>query len=262
MAPTLCDDPRVATLRILGAGGWIPTATHQTCSALLRSGDAAVLIDAGTGIERLVRDRSLLDGVETLDLVLTHFHLDHVAGLAYMPGLRGAGGCPPRIWGPAEAVFGGSSDEVLRRALTAPFADADFGLVAREVRELAVGEQQIGPFTVATRRQEGHSTPTLALRFDDLLTYCTDTPYDAGNAAFARGSRVLLHEAWATEGAPEQTAIHSSGRDAARVATEAGVERLVLIHLHPLTAHDAVLDEALDHFPATELAFDGLELEL
>ena len=98
---TLCDDPRVATLRILGAGGWIPTATHATCSALLRSGDAAVLIDAGTGIERLVADRSLLEGVETLDLVLTHFHLDHVVGLGYMPGLRGAGGCPPRIWGPA-----------------------------------------------------------------------------------------------------------------------------------------------------------------
>ena len=212
----------MATLRILGAGGWIPTATHATCSALLRSGDAAVLIDAGTGIERLVADRSLLEGVETLDLVLTHFHLDHVVGLGYMPGLRGAGGCPPRIWGPAAAVFGGSTDEMLRRAFTPPFADADYGLVAREVRELAVGEQQVGPFTVTARRQEGHSTPTLALRFDDLFTYCTDTPYDAGNAELARGSRVLLHEAWATEGAPEQTAIHSSGREAARVAAEAG----------------------------------------
>ena len=51
---TLCDDPAIATVRILGAGGWIPTGTHATCSALLREGDAAVLIDAGTGIERLV----------------------------------------------------------------------------------------------------------------------------------------------------------------------------------------------------------------
>ena len=92
MAITLCDDPRMATVRILGAGGWIPTGTHATCSALLRAGDAAVLIDAGTGVERLVADRSLLEGVETLELVLTHFHLDHVVGLAYMPGLRGAGG--------------------------------------------------------------------------------------------------------------------------------------------------------------------------
>jgi ribonuclease BN (tRNA processing enzyme) len=252
----------VATLRILGAGGWIPTATHATCSALLRSGDAAVLIDAGTGIERLVADRSLLEGVETLDLVLTHFHLDHVVGLGYMPGLRGAGGCPPRIWGPGAAVFGGSTDEVLRRAFTPPFADADYRLVARDVRELAVGEQQVGPFTVTARRQEGHSTPTLALRFDDLFTYCTDTPYDAGNADLARGSRVLLHEAWATEGAPEQTAIHSSGREAARVAAEAGAERLVLIHLHPLTGHDAMLAEARAEFPAAELASDGMQIEL
>jgi ribonuclease BN (tRNA processing enzyme) len=73
---------------------------------------------------------------------------------------------------------------------------------------------------------------------------------------------VLLHEAWATEGAPEQTPIHSSGRDAARVAIEAGSERLMLIHLHPLTGHDAVLDEARSRFAAAELARDGLEIEL
>ena len=95
-----------------------------------------MLIDAGTGVERLVSDRSLLDGVTQLDLVLTHFHMDHVAGLAYFPGLRGAGGCPPRLWGPAATVFGTSTDEVLRRAFMPPFSDADFGLIAHDVREL------------------------------------------------------------------------------------------------------------------------------
>jgi len=249
-------------VRILGAGGWIPTGTHATCSALLRQGDAAVLIDAGTGIERLVRDRTLLEGVRQLDLVLTHFHLDHVAGLGYAPGLRRAGGWPPRIWGPAAALFGGSSEEVLRRIHSPPFYDADFGLIASEVGELAVGEQAIGPFAVTARRQEGHSTPTLALRFDDLLTYCTDTPYDAGNAELATGSRVLMHEVWFTEDARRNEEIHSSGRAAGAVASEAGVERLVLIHLHPLDSHDAVLAEARGVFPAAELGSDGLELEL
>ena len=221
-----------------------------------------MIIDAGTGIERLVSDPSLLDGVENLDLVLTHFHLDHVVGLGYMPGLRGAGGCPPRLWGPAAAVFGTSTDTVLRRAFTPPFADADYGLIAREIRELEVGEQQIGPFTLTTRRQEGHSTPTLALRFDDDLAYCTDTPYDAGNIELARGCRVLMHEAWARDGSPDATSIHSSGRDAGRVAAEAGVERLVLIHRHPLGGHDAVLAEAQAEFAAAELGDDGLEIEL
>ncbi len=221
-----------------------------------------MLIDAGTGVERLVADRSLLDGVERLELVLTHFHLDHVVGLAYLPGLRGAGGIPPRIWGPARALTGGSSDEALRRIYSPPFYDADYGLVAGEVRELAEGEQAIGPFTLTTRLQRGHSSPTLALRFGDVLTYCTDTPYDAGNAELARGCRVLMHEAWAAEGTPEATEIHSSGRDAGRVAAEAGVGRLVLIHLHPGGGHPAVLEEARGEFGAVELGADLLEVGL
>jgi len=249
-------------VRILGAGGWIPTGTHATCSALLRQGDAAVLIDAGSGVERLVADRSLLEGVERVELVLTHFHLDHVVGLAYLPGLRGAGGMPPRIWGPAQALFGTSTDAVLHTLYAPPFYDADYGLIATEVRELAEGEQAIGPFRLTTRIQPSHSTPTLALRFDDLLTYCTDTPYDAGNAELAAGSRVLMHEAWGTGGAPEATEIHSSGADAGRVARDAGVERLVLIHLHPGGGHDAVLEEARGVFEGAELGADLLELDL
>jgi ribonuclease BN (tRNA processing enzyme) len=134
--------------------------------------------------------------------------------------------------------------------------------VAREVRELVVGEQEIGPFRLTTRVQPGHSTPTLALRFGDALTYCTDTPYDAGNVELAAGSRVLMHEAWYAESAPQGGPIHSSGRHAAAVAREAGVERLVLIHLHPDGGHDALLEEARGVFEATELGADGLELEL
>ena len=122
-------------------------------------------IDAGTGVERLVSDRSLLDGVAQLDLVLTHFHMDHVAGLAYFPGLRGAGGCPPRLWGPAATVFGLSTDEVLRRAFMPPFSDADFGLIAHDIRELG-DEQAVGPFTLRTRQQRGpqHADAGAALR--------------------------------------------------------------------------------------------------
>jgi len=249
-------------LTILGGGGWIPTGTAATCTALLRRGPAAVLIDAGTGIERLVAEPSLLDGVERLDLVLTHFHLDHVTGLAYLPALRFATAVPPRIWGPAQVLFGTSSEEALRRLLGPPFSDADFGLTAAEVNELAEGEQAIGPFALRTRVQPGHSTPTLALRFGDALAYVTDTPYDAGNARFAAGVRLLVHEAWYTEGAPEASDIHTSGRGAATVARDAGVDELLLIHLHPRGDHDAVLEEARAVFPNVALAHDGLRREL
>ncbi len=71
----------------LGSGGWIPTPSRATCSALLREGDHALVIDAGTGISHLVTTPDLLEGVSTIDIVLTHFHLDHIVGLAYLPAL-------------------------------------------------------------------------------------------------------------------------------------------------------------------------------
>lgn len=249
-------------LTILGGGGWIPTSARATCTALLRDGPAALLIDAGTGVERLISDRGLLDGVEQLDLVLTHFHLDHVAGLAYLPGLRSAPAVPPRIWGPARVLFGTSTEPALRTLAGPPYFDADFGLIAAEVHELVEGEQEIGPFRLTTRVQPGHSTPTLGLRFGDALAYLTDTAYDADSARFAAGARLLVHEAWYAEGAPEASDIHTSGRGAATVARDAGAEELLLIHLHPRGGHDAVLEEARAIFPNVSLAHDGLRREL
>ena len=237
-------------------------AERATCSVLVRRGDRAVIIDAGTGLERIVADHALLDGVTELDLVLTHFHLDHVVGLAYLPGLRAVASAPPRIWGPGAALFGISSDEAVRRIAGPPYFDADFALIATEVRELRAGAQQVGPFTLRVRIQPGHSTPTLALRFDDALTYCTDTTLDEENVGFASGSQLLMHEAWYVEDAPETPEIHSSAREAAVVARDAGVEELVLIHLHPHRDPAPLLAEAAEVFDNVALGVDGLEREL
>jgi glyoxylase-like metal-dependent hydrolase (beta-lactamase superfamily II) len=48
---------------------------------------ARLVLDAGTGARWLVTERGLLNGVEHVHVVLTHFHLDHVCGLLYLPAL-------------------------------------------------------------------------------------------------------------------------------------------------------------------------------
>ena len=73
-------------LVLLGSAGWIPTGTRETCCALVRQGSEALVIDAGTGLRRLLTDRTLLDGVRNVTIVLSHFHLDHTAGLTYVAG--------------------------------------------------------------------------------------------------------------------------------------------------------------------------------
>src|SRR6185437_13133798 len=48
---------------LLGTGGWIPTTRRETCCAFFRAGTHVLLIDAGTGVQRLVERPDLLEGV-------------------------------------------------------------------------------------------------------------------------------------------------------------------------------------------------------
>jgi ribonuclease BN (tRNA processing enzyme) len=229
----------MASAILLGSGGWIPTSRRETCCAYLRDGDRALVIDAGTGIQRLIERQELLDGVERLDIVLTHFHLDHVAGLSYLPALP----VVPTVWGPGALLYDRRTEEILGRLLGHPLFAATPGELTAGIHEVPDGPFEIGPFRLATRAQLLHTDPTLALRIGDTLTYCTDTAADRGNEEFAAGSRLLFHEAWyAQDSTADQT--HSAAGEAGRIAAAAGVERLVLIHVSPLLALDAELAEA------------------
>jgi ribonuclease BN (tRNA processing enzyme) len=239
---------------LLGSGGWIPTSKRETCAALLRQGPHILLIDAGTGIQRLVEQPDLLAGVESVDVVLTHFHLDHVVGLSYLPALPLPE--PPAIWGAGKLLAGVATRSVLERLLSPPLFSAPLSAIAASVREIPSGEFEINSFALSTRVQERHTEPTLALRVGDSLTYCTDTAPDPQNADFARGTRVLLHEAWYAQDSSDD-ATHSAAGDAARIAREARVERLVLIHINPLQDSDeALADRAVTEFPAAEVGRD------
>jgi ribonuclease Z len=133
------------------------------------------------------------------------------------------------------------------------------GAFATAVHELG-REAEIGPFRVEARVQPFHNGPTLALRVNGELVYCTDTAYDEENAGFARGARVLLHEAFHAADETDD-AQHSASGEAGRIAAVAGVERLVLVHVSPLGVdEDALAAFARARFEAAEVGRDGLVL--
>ncbi len=226
---------------LLGSGGWLPTSRRETCCALFRDGAKALLVDAGTGISRLLEHPELIAGVERLEIVLTHFHLDHVIGLSYLPALPLP--APPALWGPGRRLYDTPTEAVLGRLLGSPL----FGLAPRDLLA-AVREVPEGPFSAAgievdTRTQRRHAHPTVALRIGDVATYCTDTAFDPENAPFAEGTGVLLHEAWHALDSCEDTG-HTAAGEAARLAELAGVGALVLIHVNPLLDDETALEHA------------------
>lgn len=67
-------------LRVLGCSGGIGPGRETTCFAL----DDVALIDAGTGLGRLSLERMY----RLQRIFLTHAHLDHIAGLAFLADNR------------------------------------------------------------------------------------------------------------------------------------------------------------------------------
>jgi ribonuclease BN (tRNA processing enzyme) len=242
---------------ILGTAGWMPTAHRETTSVLVRDGDRAVLLDAGTGASRLVWEPELLDGVDRLDVLLTHFHLDHVCGLLYLP----ATGLPVRIHAPGIWLYGTPSarllDPILRTPIS-PFTSAE----PFEIRELDPEAGEIAGFPISLRAQLRHWAPTAGIRIGDSLALLTDTAFDEGSAKFAAGVRHLLHEAWSTSQHASAAEGDATAAQAGQVAAAGKVARLTLVHLHPRADPAALERDARSMFEAAEVGVDGRELTL
>jgi ribonuclease Z len=96
-----------------------------------------------------------------------------------------------------------------------------------------------------------------------MLTWVTDTAYDEGSASFAAGCRMLAHEAWFSESNPRNRDIHSSAAQAAQVSADAGIDRLLLIHLPPFVpVQPELLFEAQAQVPCALMADDGADVSM
>ena len=243
---------------LLGSGGWIPSEERETTCVFLRDRERGLVLDAGTGLRRLVSEPALLEGVCRLDIVLTHFHLDHVCGLAYVPALP----LIPSLWAPGRWLYGRPSSELLGPLRTAPLSPSEAHELG-EVHELRAGPQAVGGFRLATRAQTLHWAPTAGLRVGDELALVTDTAYEAASAEFARSVTHLLHEAWSCSANPTAEAGDSTAAQAGAVARDARASHLTLVHINPLLAEEAaLLADARSAFPAARIGVDRTELAL
>ncbi len=93
-----------------------------------------------------------------------------------------------------------------------------------------------------------------------------DTRPCAATVAAARGADLLVHDSTFgdAEAARAVETLHATAREAARVAREAGVGRLILTHLSTRYDRDTatLLQQAREEFAAVEVANDGLVVEL
>lgn len=230
------------TLTPLGTNGFIPTGGRHTMSFLVRRGGRPLLLDAGSGLGRLLSPplAEALVGIERLDLVLTHYHLDHTIGISYLPAIVPA--TPVRIYAPQPPLVDGTPAEALERLIAPP-------LFPLPLREFPMGVEvvpyagdllEVDGARLRLRRQR-HSGGSAGVVVDDRLAYCTDCEVDEGSADFVRGVELLLHEMWVTDAeaaAGAHRAGHSTVEEVARLSDACGARAVMPVHHHPKRSAD------------------------
>ncbi|MBE3074306.1 MAG: MBL fold metallo-hydrolase [Actinobacteria bacterium] len=260
---------------LLGTGGWIPTPRRETTCAILSRPESLFIFDAGTGLARLLEEkfRPELKPDREIHLFLSHYHLDHVAGLVYLPAMFK--GRTVHLHAPAADITGYDPHEIIAGLIRKPFnpQSLDALSLTLSIEPLGEGKHDIAGATVRVRQQI-HADPSVAYRVDDQLVFATDTAADPATAVFAAGADLLVHEAWidgveADDPATEQIAreayvAHTSARQCAGLAAAAPVRELILCHLNPLRSdgyHEQMLAAARKIFPPTRILEDGESVE-
>lgn len=245
----------MATVHLLGTGAALSDAGRTTTMLAVEAGSSLYLIDCGgDAAHRLLAAGLSLSKLS--GLIVSHEHADHVAGFPLLMErlwLAGIGARFP-VYGIAPAIAQARKIHDAFDIATWPnYPRIEYLEFAQEPGALVLEDDEL----VVTATPGDHSVPVVGFRFESkatgkALAYSCDTEYSPAIVDLAKGADLLIHEA--SGPAPG----HSAPSVAGRVAREAGVGRLVLIHLPPLQGREeAWLDQARESFHGAELGSDG-----
>ena len=208
-----------------------------------------ILVDCGSGA--LMNLQRVMDPASIDAIVISHLHADHfidLAGLEVFLAYHPRQACPTLpIYAPQGleerlSAATGNWDPIPPGASRAPF----------EFRTLSDGARvRVGGVEIVARAVR-HPVEAYGFRFEAdgaVLAYSGDTDCCEGVEDLAAGADVFLCEAGYIEGRDDHfTGVHLTGERAARIASRAGVGRLVLTHIPPWTEPEVPLREARAHF--------------
>lgn len=243
-------------LILLGTTGYHPSESRQTACLMLP--ELGIVFDAGTAMFR-VRDYLSTD---ELDIYLTHAHLDHIVGLTYLHDVIGARKMSRVcVHGAAEKIAA-IQTHLLAEAIFPVKLPCEFRALPDVSTLPSGGSLRAFPLE--------HPGGSLGFRLDwpgHSLAYVTDTTAHRGAQYIEsiRGVDLLVHECHCADSDADfaRTTGHSCPTPVAEVAREAGVRRLVLVHINPLNSTNDPVDlpRMRAIFSPVEIGYDRMEID-
>jgi len=218
---------------IIGSGSCVPNSGRNSSGAILEVGDKIILIDCGTGILHNIPQTEY--DYTSIDIVcITHLHLDHINDFGAL-------------------LFAYSNDPDYDRLkelqIICPIGFKNYykglkKLYSESIKprnyEIKISETEqssfdIGKFKIKTFKTY-HTEESIGFRFeseDKILAVSGDTGYYENIIELCKGASLAVLEC----SFPDEFNFeyHLTPSTAGKIAEKAGVKRLILTHLYPVT---------------------------
>lgn len=239
----------MATITFLGTANALPDKDHESAHLLVEADERVILIDcAGNPVVRL--DQAGRDPLLITDIILTHFHPDHVAGLPLLllDLLIMGRKTPLDIYG---------LDDVIDRVVKmldlfgwqdwGDFFPVIFHRLPEQEKLFILDSDSVKVWTSPVC----HLILTIGMRMQfagGSLCYSSDTAPCDSLVHLAEGVDILIHEATGEgEG-------HTSPEQAGEIANKAGAGKLILIHYPTKVDLDLWVRKAKSQFSGEVIA--------
>lgn len=231
-------------IHILGSANAVTKIGQDNTHLLIETSQRSIMIDCGINpVAKVSAAGSSI--VDVTDLVLTHFHADHVGSLPLLL---------MDMWLEKRekplTIHGQEVTLIKARKLLEIFSWQDwkgmfpvvFSVIPDEGKEDVIADEDFRLIALPVL----HLIPTIGLRMifidDRTVTYSCDTEPCENLAMLAEGADVLLQEA------AGEAKGHTSPAQAGRIASQAGVKKLVLIHYDNRISEEKLLLMAGEKF--------------
>jgi ribonuclease BN (tRNA processing enzyme) len=252
-------------LVVVGCGTVVPEGSHGASCYFAALDGARILLDCGPGALQALA-RLDLPLCSLTDVVLTHFHADHIGALpgflfACKHGLAAPRRTPLHVWGPVGTA---GLFERLDAAFGPFIRDPGFPLLIHEI--LPGAETVLAGGSRLLSHKTPHTDESLAYRIEGRaggVGYSGDTGPSDSLGPFMRSVDVFVCECSLPDDQPSD--IHLTPARVARIASAAAPDLLVLTHIYPHLRERgdaAELVRAAGYGGAASVASEGLEVRL
>ncbi|MFQ5825175.1 MAG: MBL fold metallo-hydrolase [bacterium] len=248
-------------LIIIGSGTGVLQTRRSSPGHILIIDNQIILLDGGTGTLR----KCLEAGISYKDvdkICYTHLHPDHTIDL--IPFLFATKHTPEFIRKKRLEIFGPIGIKSFYLKLTELYGtgitDVEYDIILKELSE---NKFDFGTWKLQTKLMK-HIKNAIGYRFeenDKVFVYSGDTDYCEEIIELSRYADVLLIEC----SFPDHLKVpgHLTPTEAGKIASKAGVDKLILTHLYPPCDEEDILKPCVEQFNGSVIiAMDLMKIEI